>query len=369
MLKIDDIVRLRLIIGTAAVSADAYDTGLILGSSDVISATDRIKAYTSLESVLEGGFAATTPEYRAAEVYFAQDPAPAKLYIGRIAGSGQDAESATTALEACMEKAGDFYGVYVCTVSDAEILAINTLLENENRGMLYYAATGTYAAATGANGILAKAHDTESRRLFGVFADDALTACAVMGRMAGLSRAHKNGSFSLCYKSLNGISPVSVTEEELTAIKALNGNAYVLRGYSYQSLEQAATASGLRADEVMYLDAIRAEIQQAVFGLMANNDVRLPQNDQTNALFISAITGVLERFYVRQILGTGVWKGASVAGLNTGDSLDKGYYVHVDSFNNQSAEDRAERKGMPITVCLCLAGSVESVEITVIAQR
>lgn len=371
MLKIDDIVRLNLVIGTAAIDTDALETGLILGTSDVISTTDRIKSYTSMAAIADAGFTSSMPEYLAAQAYFAQKPAPSKVYIGRqVGGSGSDAETAGTALEACLEKAGDFYGVYVCTITDAEILAVKTLLENYNRGILFFAASGTFATETGSTGILTKAFESLSQRLFGVYATNALTACAIMGRAAGLAHAHKDSSFSLCYKSLaDGISTEDLTSAQMTTLVGLNANAYVTRSYTRKSVELASTASGLRLDEVMYLDAIRSDIQNAIFDLFADNDTRLPQNDQTNALFINTITGVLEEYFDRTVLDTGIWKGAPVGGLNTGDSLDKGYYIHVDSFNNQSAEDRASRKGMPITVCLCLAGSVESVEITVYAQR
>lgn len=369
MLKIDDIVRLSLVIGTAAVSTDAYDTGLILGSSDVISTSDRMKAFYSLEAVAEEGFATSSDEYKAAAAYFGQDPAPEKVYIGRIDTSASTPETATEVLEICLGLAGDFYGVYVCGVTDAQVLAINTLLGTNNRGMLFFAATDTFANVTAAAGIATKAYETDSQRLCGVFNSEALTAAAIMGRVAGLMHSHKDSSFSLGYQSLAGATTVNVTEAQLATLKELNCNAYVTRGWTYNCLEQGTTASGLRVDEVLYLDELRGRIQEAIFGLMVDQDTRLPQNDQTNALFVNAISEVLEEFVARQIIATGIWRGASVAGLNTGDSLDKGYYIHVDSFNNQSSEDRAARKGMPITVCLCMAGSVESVQITVYAQR
>jgi hypothetical protein len=40
----------------------------------------------------------------------------------------------------------------------------------------------------------------------------------------------------------------------------------------------------------------------------------------------------------------------------------------VDTFDNQTTADRAAHKAMPITVLLCLSGSVESVVINLDVQ-
>ena len=43
--------------------------------------------------------------------------------------------------------------------------------------------------------------------------------------------------------------------------------------------------------------------------------------------------------------------------------------LYADSYDNQTAADREAHKAMPITCCLCLAGSVESVALNVYVQR
>ena len=81
MLNIDEIVKISLYLNAPAVSAQTYYAGLILGKSGVISAGDRVKQYTSLVKLAED-FQDTTPEYKAARAYFAQDPAPESVYVG-----------------------------------------------------------------------------------------------------------------------------------------------------------------------------------------------------------------------------------------------------------------------------------------------
>ncbi|MDR1979774.1 MAG: DUF3383 domain-containing protein [Synergistaceae bacterium] len=55
---------------------------LILGDSDVIDAGERIRFYTSIETVA-GDFGLDAPEYEAALNYFMQSPTPPQLAIGR----------------------------------------------------------------------------------------------------------------------------------------------------------------------------------------------------------------------------------------------------------------------------------------------
>lgn len=59
-----------------------FDSLLIVGDSDVINATDRIRSYNDLTAVAND-FGVTAPEYLAADLFFSQRPQPAQLFIGR----------------------------------------------------------------------------------------------------------------------------------------------------------------------------------------------------------------------------------------------------------------------------------------------
>ena len=51
--------------------------------------------------------------------------------------------------------------------------------------------------------------------------------------------------------------------------------------------------------------------------------------------------------------------------LRAGDTVENGYALWADSYDNQSDADRAAHKAVPIQVGLVLAGSIESIVITV----
>ena len=186
-----------------------------------------------------------------------------------------------------------------------------------------------------------------------------------MGAAMGQQTAHAASAFSLCYKSVGGMLPSSLTQEQVDAIEALGGNVYVTRGYTHTLLEKGSTPSGYRYDEVLYLDMIAEDLQNAAVSLLAENPDRLPQTDDASAQFMNAFSSVLIGYTNRGVLATAPWRGSAVGSIQAGDYLENGFALWADSYDNQSEADRAAHKAVPIQVALTLAGSLESVVITV----
>ena len=159
--------------------------------------------------------------------------------------------------------------------------------------------------------------------------------------------------------------PSELTQSQVDAIQALNGNVYVTRGYTHTMLEKASTPSGYRYDEVLYLDMIAESLQNAAVALLAENPDKMPQTDDASAQFMNAFSAVLIGYTNRGVLATAVWRGSSVGHLNAGDYLENGFTLWADSYDNQSEADRAAHKAVPIQAALTLAGSLESIVITV----
>ena len=67
-----------------AAPAAAFDTLLVMGDSTVLSSGEGIRAYEAMEEVA-ADFGSTSPEFLAANLYFAQTPQPNTLFIGRWA--------------------------------------------------------------------------------------------------------------------------------------------------------------------------------------------------------------------------------------------------------------------------------------------
>ena len=159
--------------------------------------------------------------------------------------------------------------------------------------------------------------------------------------------------------------PSDLTQSQVDAIEALGGNVYVTRGYMHTLLEKGSTPSGYRYDEVLYLDMIAEDLQNAAVSLLAENPDKLPQTDDASAQFMNAFSSVLIGYTNRGILATAPWRGSAVGSFSAGDYVENGFALWADSYDDQSEADRAAHRAVPIQCALTLAGSLESVVITV----
>jgi len=364
MLTLDPVVKVNVSVTAATASSSNYDVGLIVtAATETFTTAIRAKAYESLAKVAED-FAATSSVYLAAQKYFGVTPTPAMLVIG-AAGEG---ESVSAALDAIRNVRNEWYGVYWDGASAAQQGDIDEYLNTINRGMQFATVTGAVATVV-SSGLLSTLDSRLSRRTHVHYSAAANEAAAVMGEAMGCASQYADTTWQLAYKEVNGLTPATLTQAEVDTLHGANCSVYVVRGYSHTMLEFGATASSLRVDEVIALDRLSAEIQEACLALMRSSERKLPQNDTTSTRFMSVITGVLENFVAAGYIQPGIWRGASFGNIATGDALEKGYSLYADSFDNQSETNRRARKGMPIQVAICFCGSVESIEINVTVQE
>jgi hypothetical protein len=99
--------------------------------------------------------------------------------------------------------------------------------------------------------------------------------------------------------------------------------------------------------------------------LLAENPDRLPQTDDASAQFMNVFSSILAGYTARGVLATAAWHGSAVGSIQAGDYLENGFALWADSYDNQSEADRAAHRAVPIQAALTLAGSLESVVITV----
>jgi fibronectin type 3 domain-containing protein len=84
-LPVSNVVSVDVVMSPKAAMSRNFGSLLIVGSSPVIDAQERIRQYSTLEGVADD-FGNTAPEYLAANLYYSQSPQPQTLYIGRWVG-------------------------------------------------------------------------------------------------------------------------------------------------------------------------------------------------------------------------------------------------------------------------------------------
>jgi len=88
-LSVGRLIRTTVTLSPLAAQRRGFGTLLIINDSDVISPTERVRTYITLEDVAQD-FGTTNPAYLAARLYFGQSPRPQQLQIGRWVSSGSN---------------------------------------------------------------------------------------------------------------------------------------------------------------------------------------------------------------------------------------------------------------------------------------
>lgn len=83
-LSVSRLIRTTVSLSPQAAQYANFGTFLILGASNVIDVTSRMRSYTGIDDVL-ADFGSTAPEYLSAQLFFSQSPKPAQVYVGRWA--------------------------------------------------------------------------------------------------------------------------------------------------------------------------------------------------------------------------------------------------------------------------------------------
>ena len=370
MLSLNSIVTVRVSAETRSSAARAFSAGLILAPAEgsAVPEEHRLRRYCSAADLLADGFGAASPAYLAARDYFAASPAPDRVFVSLYPSSESLPEALTAALSAPLsaEADGSFYALYACETDPERLLALAADLPSRPAPfLLFVSAAGSVQEAVSPGSLFSRLREQAPSRCLGLFGADVCAAAALMGTAMGLAREYASSAFSLCYKSVPGALPVDLTESEIAALKALNANVYVTRGHRLRLLENGCLFSGLRFDEALSLDRISAALQEAAVDLLTSGAGKLPQTDETSALFINRFTAILSAFAAQGILATAPWRGKSVGSLTPGDTVENGFRLWADSYDEQSDEDRQAHRAQPIHAALCLSGSVESLVINV----
>ena len=372
-LKIDDIVNIVVSTAGASTPRDAFNVGLIVGSSTHITTTDRCKVYTSLASMVDDGFLTTDPEYLAATKYFAQDPAPQKVVIGRrdaTETNNTPNETWVEAITACKQKNGEWYSVYVANataLTAAEHVAIAAYVQTIIAAYFYDdSAAADITSVTTDVFSLIKAQSY--KRAFGLYSSTKYAGAAAMGRAMGLNDGSAGSAFTMAYKALAGVTPDDLGETEVGILKGKYANYYVTRGSSYNVLESGVTGDGSWFDDIIGLDQLANDMQLGCMDLLANTPAKIPYTDAGALQFVLACNEACENAVRRGFLAPGVWNQATVLDLETGDMLEAGYLVQAEPVADQSASNRSLRICPPIYACVNVAGAIHQVTIKVNVQ-
>jgi len=283
-LTLSDIINLTVSLSPVATVRAGFNVGLIVGTTDVISAVTRTQEFASLSEMIDAGFETDDPEYLAAGLYFGQSKVPSKLVIGRWDNTGT--ETALQAVTACRASNTDWYSVYLCDAVKEDILAVAGYIETAYPTSVFFYDTGDADVLAGTAGnVIETLKGLHYSRTIGQYSTDDYSIVAIMGYAMGAS----DTTYTLALKPETGVTTENLTSAQVTSIKGNNGNVYVNRGLTYNVFEQGVMASGQAFDEVIGLDILVNDIKTSVMDALTSNS-KIPQTEDGVSYLVSVIS-------------------------------------------------------------------------------
>lgn len=381
-LSLKTIIDIQVNLAAKAAKRKGFNMALILGKSNVIPESERVRIYTSADALLEDGFKSDSAEYKAAKLYFSATLAPSRLAVGIQVTKDKDKLAAA---QACRAANGEWYVLIPLGATDKEIEALADWVENAQPDTLLAYTTSSKNnlsnsqedAGEEKTGIFEKLKKKSYRRSFGLYCaqgDTPDAVAAVIGYAMGANRGTNNSSYTLAYKRLPGVTPDNLTEAQVTFIcgsmtaAGNNGNVYVCRAEEYNILQQGCMADGTSFDEILNIDMLKNDIMLNVMDLLTSTR-KVPQTEGGVASIVNVINVACNKYVNTGFIAPGKWNGGEVLNLENGDYLASGYLVQSEPIDSQSQADRDARKAPPIYVCVKLAGAIEFVTIDVYVNR
>ncbi len=390
-LSLNSIIDITINVSSQTGTYSSLNEFLIIGDSDVIPTSERIREYEStvLADMIADGFSITDPEYLAAEIYagamvsYFGTGAAFKLWIGRQdTTSPSPAETAVEAVQACREEDDTWYGCTVVTdgLVKADHLAIAAYIEAASPASFYAYTTNEADVLNGVAGNTALTLMGLLRnRTIGMYSSDQDVSpvlntaypYAIVSPMAYAMGANKgliNSAYTLKFKSCPGVLAEPLTTTQVGNLEDANCNMYVKYSGQYNWFQQGVMASGWYFDRLINLDVFSNKIQVNLANLLSSAP-KVPLTDPGVTMAIQAVQLACEDMKkIGYIAPSGVWTGAALLNLKYNQPLPNGYIIQAESVSTQTAAERVARQSPPIYINLIEAGAMHSVVIAVNVQ-
>jgi len=208
-LNINDIVGVTVNVSKTSTALTSLNLGLIVGQSSAISTTQRVQVYSSLTSMLSAGFAVTSPEYLAAQLYFSQSPTPAQVAIGRW---DFPTESALQAVTACRVANTNWYACYICGAAKTDILAVAPYIDAANpTSALFYTTHDADVLAGTIGNVMQTLLSQSIHRTTGLYSTSNTQTAGYETGASGGSTNISAGAATTFKIAVDGMAAVSIT--------------------------------------------------------------------------------------------------------------------------------------------------------------
>ena len=349
---IPNIVKVNIKIGSVTISEKSFGVGLIVGDTGYSTgnANDRVREYTSIDSVA-GDFNTTTPEYKAAESYFKQNPSPAKLLIGRKDAGDADIKETLDAIKASND---GFYtvAIVIAGVTDAELVEASEWVELQTR-LMYVASSESNIIdeddSTDTTSIWAQTKNNARTIILYSTHTDEYPEVAMMSKQI----SYKPGDYSMWLKQLNGISVDKLSDNQKANARAKKVNTYTTVGGA--DVIESGTTNKEWIDIINGMDWIQARIEERIFRTQLKSN-KIEYTDGGVSILRGVVDSVLD-------------EAQNVNNIISPDSYDEndnkvgGYTIDTKPVSEVPESEKQNREYKYLSFHGFLAGAIHYTEI------
>ena len=134
-------------------------------------------------------------------------------------------------------------------------------------------------------------------------------------------------------------------------------------------IQWGTMVNGDHLDERVGIDWLANYIQVTLWNVLYQTPTKIPQTDAGTAVLATACKGCLVTAVNNGLLAPGVWQGPPLGNVNTGDTLDTGYYIYYPLWATLSQTYRATRAAPPLQILCKFAGAVETINVQMTFER
>ena len=328
MADVDRIVEVHISKSSATIQTANFSVPLVLftGGED---AAEGVQVATSLEDVVEM-YGISSTAYTIAQGIF-RGVTQAVFYALK------DDESYEEALFEVLKVNNDWYALLVDTKQDSDILALAAAIEAMDK-VFFYSTDDGEATGDGDSAINKQISDLGYERTIQIYHSKA-GELYPEASWVGDQLPEVAGSNTWALKQATGVTPDNLSGAQIKNLEDSSTNYFIkVRGISF--FMNGVTASGEWIDTVIFLDWVKARIQEVLLFRLASTNKIAMSNDGM-AILQADIMGVLEQ---------GIRQG--------GISTDAPYYVTPPDTDLMSPLDRSKRVADHFEFGFRLAGAV-----------
>lgn len=348
--SIDGIVNMAISLESPAVSGESYSGGLVVGMPPVKKNTkvDGFVKYNNLTGLIDAGYAENDPVYKAAMVWFSQEPQPTELYVATTLATTEEGgtyEDPIVAIKRAQIFSG-WYGIMPAGIDHGKYGVIADYVETTEKVCAFTLDAGEELSFT------KKRYNRTFIERLASNQEDISNNYQHVAHMAKCF-SYSPGEETWAFKSLSGITAGVFTANDVTNMDKANEN-YFVEIAGARVTQGGAMLSGEWIDIIRFRDWLKNSMQMGVFNLFVINP-KVAYTDSGIGLIENAMKASLRR-------------GQQIGGIAE-DAFDEngvktpGYTTSVPLAVTLSKEQKNNRNLPGCIFTAKLAGAIHATEV------